>query len=88
MAKSIKLTQMFQARVTPQLKWPHNKIVVNFDSQLIFPTFDLAEKFVPYYVRELIELGVLKMEDKFEAGVISLNVFDGTKDIHGVESAS
>jgi len=79
---------MYQARVTPQLPWPHKKIVVNFDSQLIFPTFELAEKFVPYYVRELIQLGVLDINDKFDSGVITLNVFNGSIDVNGVEAAS
>jgi len=88
MARQAKLHIVYQARVTPILKWPHRKIVVNFDSQLVFPTFELAEKFAPYYVRQLIEIGVLNINDKYEVGVIQLNVFDGAIDANGVEAAS
>jgi len=64
------------------------QVVINYDSALVMPTMDLAEKFVPYYVRELIEMGLLTMEDKYEAGVVTLNVFDGAIDENGVEAAS
>lgn len=88
MVRTVQLSEVYQARVSPEQKWPHKKIIVHFDSQLVFPTLALAEKFVPYYVRELIETGVLSINDKYEAGVIKLNVFNGTVDINGVEAAS
>ena len=100
MPKSVKLSNVFQARVTINVKGAHRKLrevlqgkpknttPVNFDSQLVFATMDLAEKFVPYYVRELIEMQALDMNDTYEAGVITLNMFDGTIDVNGVEAAS
>jgi hypothetical protein len=86
--REAKLHEVYQARVTPKLKWPHQNIVVNYDSQLAFPTQELAEKFVPYYVRELIEIRILDINQKYEAGVLQLHVFDGAIDVNGVEAAS
>ena len=92
--REVKLHEVYQARVTVMV--PAKKkflqqgelIPVNYDSQLVMPTLELAEKFVPYYVRELIEIGLLIMDQKYEAGVVQLHVFDGTIDVNGVESAS
>lgn len=92
--REVKLHEVYQARVTVQapakkkLFQPQQFVVVNYDSQLVMPTLELAEKFVPYYVRELIEIGLLTMDQKYEAGVVELHVFDGTIDVNGVESAS
>lgn len=94
MPKRVQLHQVHQARVTRTFMvkdhWYSRKrqVVINYDSALVMPTMDLAEKFVPYYVRELIEMGLLTMEDKYEAGVVTLNVFDGAIDENGVEAAS
>ena len=93
MAPKVKLHEVYQVRVTPELdkkklKPPYEDLVVNYDSQLVMPTLELAEKFVPYYVRELIEIGLLAIDQKYEAGVLELHVFDGTIDSNGVEAAS
>ena len=92
--REVRLHEVYQARVTIQV--PTKKrflrkkelIPINYDSQLVMPNMELAEKFVPYYVRELIEIGLLTMDQEYEAGVVELHVFDGTIDINGVESAS
>ena len=77
--KTVKIKEVFQARITPKLKWPHDKVIVNYDSQLVFPDFSLAERFVPYYYRELIEMGMLDAKQSYESGVIKLTVFDGVE---------
>lgn len=79
--RTVRIKEVFQVRVTPKLKWPHNKIVVNYDSQLVFPDFKLAEKFVPYYIRELVEMTVLDPKQEYEAGVITLTVYDGVEEV-------
>ena len=78
--RSVRIKEVFQVRVTPKLKWPHKKIIINYDSQLVFPTFELAEKFVPYYFRELVEMGLLDLKRPYESGVIKLNVYEGEID--------
>jgi hypothetical protein len=94
MPREVKLHEVYQARVTPKLdakklKKPYDTdLVVNYDSQLVMPTLELAEKFVPYYVRELIEIGLLSIDQEYEAGVVELHVFDGTIDANGVAAAS
>ena len=74
----VRIKEIFQVRVSPKLRWPHHKINVHYDSQLAFPTFELAEKFVPYYIRELIEMTLLDPKRPYEAGVVRLTVYDGT----------
>jgi hypothetical protein len=80
-ARSVRIREVFQVRVTPKLKWPFKKFAVNFDSQLVFPEFSLAEKFVPYYIRELVEMTVLDKKQEYEAGVIKLTVYDGVEEV-------
>ena len=92
--REVRLHEVYQARVTVQvpskkgLFQPKVMIPVNYDSTLVLPTQELAEKFVPYYVRQLIEMNILDINQDYEAGVLELHVFDGTIDDHGVEAAS
>lgn len=92
--REVKLHEVYQSRVTVLVKgkkrFLRNEeiIPVNYDSQLVMPSLELAEKFVPYYIRELIEIGLLKIDQEYEAGVVQLHVFDGTIDVNGVEAAS
>ena len=79
--RSVRIKEVFQVRVTPKLKWPHKNIAVHYDSQLVFPEFKLAEKFVPYYIRELIEMTILDPKQEYEAGVITLTVYDGMENV-------
>jgi hypothetical protein len=93
--RQVKLHEVYQARITVTLNgrrrslWgvlrgkPKNIITINYDSQLVFPTQELATNFVPYYVREVIEIGLLSIDQKYEAGVLQLHVFDGAVDIEG-----
>jgi len=98
--RQVKLHEVYQARVTIIVNgrrrslWgvirgqPKNLITINYDSLLVFPTKELAENFVPYYIRELIEMGLISIDQKYEAGHLQLQVFDGAVDIGGVEAAS
>jgi hypothetical protein len=78
--RNVKIREMFQARVSQKLKWPHHKIELHYDSQLIFPTLDLAEKFVPYYIRELAEMTLIDPKRDYDTGVLTLTVYDGVEE--------
>jgi len=79
--RTVRIKEVYQVRVTPKLKWPFKKLAVNFDSQLVFPEFALAEKFVPYYIRELVEMTLIDPKQEYEAGVIKLTVYDGVEEV-------
>lgn len=65
----------YQCRVSPTIKRVTNKHPIHYDSTLIFPLKEMAEKYMSMFIRQLYEAGILRSKQKYETAVIQLATY-------------
>lgn len=65
----------YQCRVSPEIKKVTKKHPVNYDSTLIFPLKEMAEKYMSMFIKQLYEANLLTKNQKYETAVIVLATY-------------
>lgn len=65
----------YQCRVSPEIKKITKKHPIHYDSTLIFPLKEMAEKYMPMFIRQLYETGILGSKQKYETAIIQLATY-------------
>jgi len=65
----------YQCRVSPQIKKITKKHPINYDSTLIFPLKEMAEKYMSMFIKQLYEAGLLAKNQEYETAVIVLATY-------------
>ena len=65
----------WQCRVTPDLGKKFKNHPVNYDSTIIFPVKEMADKYMALYIKQLYELGILKPKQKYDSQIIQLATY-------------
>lgn len=65
----------YQCRVSPTIKKVTHKHPIHYDSTLIFPIKEMAEKYMPMFIRQLYESGILGEKQKYDTAVIQLATY-------------
>ena len=65
----------YQCRVSPTIRKITNKHPIHYDSTLIFPIKEMAEKYMPMFIRQLYEASILGEKQQYETAVIQLATY-------------
>lgn len=73
--KSAVPESFYQCRVSPEIRGVTKKHPVHYDSTLIFPLREMAEKYMPMFIRQLYELGILGEKQKYDTSIVQLATY-------------
>lgn len=65
----------YQCRVSPKIKKVTDKHPVNYDSTLIFPMKEMAEKYMQLFIKQLYELEMLSEGQDYETSIVQLATY-------------
>lgn len=73
--KSAVPSSFYQCRVSPEIRKITKKHPINYDSTLIFPLKEMAEKYMPMFLKQLYELGLIGAKQKYTTTIIQLATY-------------
>jgi hypothetical protein len=65
----------YQCRVSPTIKKITDKYPINYDSTLIFPIKEMAEKYMSMFIRQLYEGDFLAEKQEYTTSIIQLATY-------------